>query len=268
MALETVQEVSSAPDEDVAEVILPEIDGNPPPGWLPTVWKTLAQMRRADQTHAGEEWLDSEVVKLRDALQAESMHAAIADRRLTPNSAVLTLDGSKGVTVSWLEKNQTVLLTRYGVDIGRITPLLGRIAISINRPKRAIIHLSDAWMKRDLEATAPAINGALVLGETELSGEMLYMPLFGPFGEIPRAAPHSIISGSTGSGKGILATNLILDLCSFNSPDNLRLYMIDPKAGVDYSWLSHLPHVEGDIISEKEHALEVLAGLVREMEAR
>jgi S-DNA-T family DNA segregation ATPase FtsK/SpoIIIE len=254
--------------EMLDDAVEPVDIGAPPPGWLPIVWNALASMRRAAQTNAGDEWLDGQVGKLRDALQTENMHAAIIDRRLTPNSAVLTLDGSKGVTVSWLEKNQTVLLTRYGVDIGRITPQLGKIAVSINRPKRSVVHLSDAWMKRELEQTAPASNGALVLGETELSGDMLYMPLFGPFGETPRAAPHTIISGSTGSGKGILASNLILDLCAFNSPENLRLYMIDPKAGVDYGWMRKLPHLEGEIISDKEQALEVLAGLGREMQER
>lgn len=255
-------------EADEAVPISAPVDETPPPGWLPTVWKSLAAMRRAAQTTAGEEWLDGEVDKLRDALQAENMHAPIVDRRLTPNSAVLTLDGSKGVTVAWLEKHQTMLLTRYGVDIGRITPLLGRIAVSVNRPKRAVVHLSDAWMKRSLEPAAPQANGAVVLGETELSGDMLYMPLFGPFGEIPRAAPHTIISGSTGSGKGILATNLILDLCAFNAPENLRLYMIDPKAGVDYGWMTGLPHLEGDIIGDKEEAIEVIRGLVGEMERR
>lgn len=245
-----------------------EAPSAPPHGWLPTVWNALSVMRRSNQTTAGEQWLDDEVDKLRDALQTEGMHAPIIERRLTPNSAVLTLDGSKGVTVAWLEKRQTDLLTRHGVDIGRITPLTGKIAVSINRPKRSVVHLSDAWMKRELEAGAPASNGALVLGETELSGEMLYMPLFGPFGEIPRAAPHTIISGSTGSGKGILASNLILDLCAFNSPDNLKLYMIDPKAGVDYGWMRKLPHLEGEIISDKELALETLAGLAKEMQNR
>jgi S-DNA-T family DNA segregation ATPase FtsK/SpoIIIE len=124
--------------------------------------------------------------------------------------------------VGWLEKNQTLLLTRYGVDIGRITPLSGKIRR--DQPSEAFRRASLRRMgERQLEPTAPQSNGALVLGETELSGDMLYMPLFGPFGEIPRAAPHTIISGSTGSGKGILVTNLILDLCAFNSPENLRL---------------------------------------------
>jgi S-DNA-T family DNA segregation ATPase FtsK/SpoIIIE len=261
--------LSEAVEEAVVETVSePEEPSPQPPGWLPTVWNALSAMRRSGQTTAGEQWLDGEVDKLRDALQAENMHAAIIERRLTPNSAVLTLDGSKGVTVAWLEKKQTDLLTRYGVDIGRITPLTGKIAVSINRPRRSVVHLSDAWMKRDLEPTAPGSNGALVLGETELSGEMLYMPLFGPFGEIPRAAPHTIISGSTGSGKGILASNLILDLCAFNSPDNLRLYMVDPKAGVDYGWMTKLPHLEGQIVGDKEEALELFRGLVVEMERR
>lgn len=265
-AAEATPEVIVEEAEETAPV--PAEPASPPPGWLPTVWNALSGMRRAAQASAGEEWLDSEVDKLRDALQTENMPAAIVDRRLTPNSAVLTLDGSKGVTVGWLEKNQTILLTRYGVDIGRITPLLGKIAVSVNRPKRSVVHLSDAWMKRNLEPNAPNLNGAVVLGETELSGDMLYMPLFGPFGEQPRAAPHTIISGSTGSGKGILATNLILDLCAFNAPENLRLYMIDPKAGVDYGWMTRLPHLEGEIISDKDLAIETLSGLVREMEAR
>ena len=267
------EEAMVEPTGEAGETVVPvkatdAPDAGPPGGWLPPVWHALSAMRRSAQTSAGEEWLEDEVEKLRSALQAENLPAAVLDRRLTPNSAVITLDGSKGVTVGWLEKQQTVLLTKYGVDIGRITPQLGRIAISINRPKRAIVHLSDAWMRRALEPTAPDVNGAIVLGEKELSGDMLYMPLFGPFGDQPRAAPHTIISGSTGSGKGILASNLILDLCAFNSPENLRLYMVDPKAGVDYGWMKKFPHLEGEIVGDKEEALEIFRGLVREMERR
>jgi S-DNA-T family DNA segregation ATPase FtsK/SpoIIIE len=246
----------------------PKQDEPVPPGWLPTVWNVLAGMRREEQMEAGEAWLAAQAVALRDALQSEGQQAAVLETRLTPNSAILTLDGTKGVTVAWLEKNVIFLRTRYGIDIGRITPLTMKIAVTVNRPKREVLHLSEAWRRRSLEPSSPVRNGPLVVGDKELDGELLYLPLYQAFGEIPRAAPHSLVSGSTGSGKGILATNLILDLCAFNSPDDLRLYLIDPKNGLDYQWIKKMPHLEGGIISDKELAVETFRGLVAEMNRR
>ncbi|NSY68405.1 DNA translocase FtsK [Agrobacterium tumefaciens] len=267
-SLEQVIENIMGSDADMPDEAITAPPGEAPAGWLPSVWKTLMAMNSNAAAGAGEAWLDEQAAALRNALQTEGQQATILERRLTPNSAILTLDGTKGVGVTWLEKNATNLRTRYGLDISRITPLTMRIAVTINRPKRAVLHLSDAWSKRALESTSPMSNGALVVGDKEMDGELLYLPLFDKFGDIPRAAPHTLVSGTTGSGKGILATNLMLDLCAFNSPENLRLYLIDPKKGVDYGWIEKMPHLEGSIIGEQDEATSVFRGLVTEMESR
>jgi hypothetical protein len=97
---------------------------------------------------------------------------------------------------------------------------------------------------------------------------MLYMPVTAPFNGQPQVAPHTLIAGSTGSGKGILAANLILDLCAFDSPTACRFYLIDPKQGADYMWAEDLPHLQERIIVEMDEASRVFGSLVTEMEER
>ena len=41
-----------------------------------------------------------------------------------------------------------------------------------------------------------------------------------------------------------------------------------PKAGVDYSHIEALPHLRGGIIVEQEPAIEIMEGLVAEMDRR
>lgn len=224
-------------------------------------------MARKGQADQAQEWLEEQIKGLRLAIQKEGMDAPILGSRLTPNSGLIELDG-RSVTVSWLERKQTDLLTKYGIDIIRISPKPGRIAVGIRRPKRAILHLADAWLRRSLERTAPQANMALLVGEKEDDGSLFYLPIAEAFGEQERAAPHSIISGTTGSGKGILATSLMLDACAFNSPADLDLRLIDPKKGVDYSWLRQMPHLRGDIVERKEDAVGAFRELVQEMERR
>lgn len=236
-------------------------------GWLPEVHTVLASMGRASASSEGEAWLQDQVRRLQSALQREGMDAPVLAARLTPNSGLVDLDG-RSVTVAWLERKQTELLTKYSLDIIRISPKAGRVVVGLKRPKRVVLHLADAWRRRRLEMTAPRSNMAFVLGEKEDDGELYYLPLGGAFAEQERAAPHSIVSGTTGSGKGILATSLMLDACAFNDPSLVEIRLIDPKKGVDYGWARHLPHLKGDIVDEKSDAVELFKKLVEEMEDR
>ncbi|MBY0332886.1 MAG: hypothetical protein K2X49_19685 [Acetobacteraceae bacterium] len=244
-------------------------DASPPAatGWLPEVHAVLAGMGRASATDEGDAWLQAQVKQLQSALQKEGMDAPVLASRLTPNSGLVDLDG-RSVTVAWLERKQTELLTKYSLDIIRISPKAGRVVVGLRRPKRVVLHLAEAWRRRRLEQTAPRSNMAFVLGEKEDDGELFYLPLGGAFGDQERAAPHSIVSGTTGSGKGILATSLMLDVCAFNDPSLVEIRLIDPKKGVDYAWARKLPHLKDDIVDDKTKAVELFKKLVQEMEDR
>lgn len=237
-------------------------------GWSPAVAAVLARMSHVESQASGEAWLAQKVVDLRNALQAEGMDAPIQESRLTPNSGLIYI-GARTLTVNWLERRQTDLLTKHSIEIVRISPMPGRIAVAIRRPVRSILHLADAWLRRDLAAgRGIAQRFAPLVGEKEDDGTLLYLPLAGEFGGQERAAPHGLISGNTGSGKGILVTNLILDLCAMNSPDEIDMYLIDPKKGVDYGWAVRLPHLKRGIVADQAEAIELLERLVSEMEDR
>ena len=236
-------------------------------GWKPVIHDAVAGLRRPDERRDGEEWLQGVVERFKQALQAEDMQAPVENAVLTPNSALLYVGGRR-LTVRWLEGKRTDLMTGYGVEIVRITPMAGRIAVALKRPRRGILHLSEVWARRKLEESSPTKNMALVVGEQEDDGELFYLSLEGDFDGKEQAAPHTLVSGTTGSGKGILVSNLILDVCAFNDPQSVQIYLIDPKRGADYLWARGLPHLHEGIVEDKDAAITLLRRLVVEMDKR
>ena len=237
-------------------------------GWHPLVATVLARLSRAEGAKGADAWLDGMIDRLRSALQTEGMNAPILGSRLTPNTGLVYV-GGQTLTVAWLERKQTDLMTRYGLQIDRISPMPGQIAIGLRRPARSILHLADAWLRRELPlGGGAAMRLSPLLGEREDDGALCFLPLAAGFAGQERAAPHSLVSGTTGSGKGILVTNLLLDLCALNGPDEMDLYLIDPKKGVDYAWARRLPQLRGGIISDQQAAKSILQDLVEQMEQR
>ena len=238
-----------------------------PRGWTSVIHASVVAMQRPTEQHEGEEWLKEVVERFKQALQAQDMQAPIENAVLTPNSALLRVGGGK-LGVKWLESRRTDLMTGYRVEIIRITPMPGCIAVALRRPRRGILHVCDVWVRRKLESSAPTKNMALVVGEQEDDGTLFYLSLESDFEGQEQAAPHTLVSGTTGSGKGILVSNLILDVCAFNDPRSVEIYLIDPKRGADYLWARDLPHLREGIVEEKNDAVALLRRLVKEMEQR
>lgn len=77
-------------------------------------------------------------------------------------------------------------------------------------------------------------------------------------------AQHGIVAGKTGSGKSTLLHALITNLALSYSPDEVELYLIDFKKGVEFkAYAQHrLPHARAVAIeSEREFGLSVLQRL-------
>jgi hypothetical protein len=83
------------------------------------------------------------------------------------------------------------------------------------------------------------------------------------------AVHHALIGGRTGSGKSVLIKGLITSLCMHYSPEELELYLIDFKGGVEFRVFSELRHARVVAIdSEREFGLSVLEGLLAEKSER
>jgi hypothetical protein len=84
-------------------------------------------------------------------------------------------------------------------------------------------------------------------------------------------AQHALIAGKTGSGKSTLLHALITNLCLCYSPEEIELYLVDFKKGVEFkTYAAHaLPHARVVAIeSEREFGLSVLQRLDAELKAR
>jgi len=81
------------------------------------------------------------------------------------------------------------------------------------------------------------------------------------------AMPHILIAGTTGSGKSVCINAVIMSLIMDNTPDDLRIVMIDPKM-VELIRYNGLPHLYGKVETEVERIVGVLRWVTREMDSR
>jgi S-DNA-T family DNA segregation ATPase FtsK/SpoIIIE len=79
--------------------------------------------------------------------------------------------------------------------------------------------------------------------------------------------PHLLIAGTTGSGKSVCIAAITTCLVMNNTPDDLRLVMIDPKM-VELIRFNGLPHLLGKVETDIQRILGVLRWVVAEMDRR
>jgi hypothetical protein len=84
-------------------------------------------------------------------------------------------------------------------------------------------------------------------------------------------AQHALIAGKTGSGKSTLLHALITNLAMWYAPEEVELYLIDFKKGVEFKTyaMHHLPHARAIAVeSDREFGLSVLHRIDQEMTRR
>lgn len=79
--------------------------------------------------------------------------------------------------------------------------------------------------------------------------------------------PHALIAGATQSGKSVCINTILISLLIKNSPESLRLILVDPKK-VELSFYNDLPHLLTPVIDDAIMATEALKWSVKEMERR
>jgi S-DNA-T family DNA segregation ATPase FtsK/SpoIIIE len=214
----------------------------------------------------GLEWLKEITANLRQALITRKLPAKLMEGVppiLTPNAGIIKLQGSKDLTVQAVESRAAEIYTSDGIKIINTTPGSGLVSIAVERPNRQILHTEPVLLAYLRNYSQQTLGEKICVGIREEDGQPLLMD--------PFKQPHTLIAGITGSGKSVLMQNLILSIATTRSPDEAHIYLIDPKFGVDYRPLDELPHVEagsGGIIDDPVKALEILRGLVEEMDAR
>ncbi|WP_196800289.1 FtsK/SpoIIIE domain-containing protein [Thioalkalivibrio sp. ALE12] len=228
----------------------------------------LSENESREGSAEAEQWLAQTVEGLRIGLREYAMDCKVLEARLTPNAALVHLQGSSRLTPTQIQRKQDELLVSHGLEIAQILKAPGRVSVMIKRPEREFPTIREVWSRRRLPNGAPQSNANILLGVREDTGEALYLNLAGEFAGQEEHAPHTLIAGMTGGGKGVLVQNLLLDICATNAPNAARIWIIDPKKGLDYRWIEGMPHLAGDMALDQNSASNTLTALVEEMNRR
>lgn len=137
-------------------------------------------------------------------------------------------------------------------------PIPGKDVVGIEIPNKTVetIYLRDIFESKLFQEAASPLT--LVLGK-DIVGK--------PFITDLKKLPHLLIAGTTGSGKSVGINAMILSLLYKNSPDQLKLLMIDPKM-LEFSIYNDIPHLLTPVITKPKEAISALNNMVYEMERR
>lgn len=158
-----------------------------------------------------------------------------------------------------IEKNLKNIQATLGRD--SLSVEIGDIPDTINLylpcDNREVVYLRSILESGEYQTFAEEAILPFVTGEDSI-GEPVYADL--------HKLVHILVAGATGSGKSVFLNSLILSLLLNKNPDELHLYLIDPKQ-VELGVYEGVPHVKS-IISDMDKAYNTFASLINEMEKR
>ncbi|MBI2169180.1 MAG: DNA translocase FtsK [Actinobacteria bacterium] len=143
-------------------------------------------------------------------------------------------------------------------DVRILAPIPGKSAIGVEVPnrQRQLVALGD--LAASAEAREMSHPLEVILGR-DISGRPVRVNL--------AEMPHLLIAGATGAGKSSCINSLLTGLLMRNTPDQLRLILVDPKR-VELGGYNDLPHLLSPVVVDPKKAANALAWAVREMERR
>jgi len=200
---------------------------------------------------------NSSVIKR--TLQTFGIPVEMSEVNIGPTVTQYTLKPAEGIKLSKITTLQNDLALALASPTIRIeAPIPGRSLVGVEIPnkKRAIVGLREIFDTEDFKKSPHP----LLIG---LGKDVRGMPAFADLAEMP----HLLVGGTTGSGKTISLNATILSLLYRNSPEEMKLILIDPKR-VEFPVYSVLPHLLCPVIYDAQQTLVALKWLTGEMERR
>ncbi|MEK7447463.1 MAG: DNA translocase FtsK 4TM domain-containing protein [Patescibacteria group bacterium] len=196
---------------------------------------------------------------IQETLAKFNIDVAMRDVNVGPTVTQYTLKPSDGVKLSKitnLDRDLALSLAAHPIRIEAPIPGKSLVGVEIPNKKAATVRLKNILMSETFKGRRSKL--AVVLG-LDVSGHP-------QIADITRM-PHLLIAGSTGSGKSISINSLLLSLLYQNSPNELKLILVDPKR-VELSLYNDLPHLLAPVIVEPEKTVSALKWAIIEMERR
>jgi DNA segregation ATPase FtsK/SpoIIIE-like protein len=143
----------------------------------------------------------------------------------------------------------------------RIGRAAGRIAVDIERPQREYVPFGS--LSTALAAEKRAGRKSRVLAGVDLMGTVHFV-------DLARDAPHLLVGGVPGGGKSEWLRSAVASLLVTNTPDTLRLVLVDPKknAFAELTRSEYLWQADSLVDSPEGNTIPLLESLIEEMQRR
>ena len=216
----------------------------------------LLESERGSPT-AGDIKMNSAIIK--KTLQNFDIPVEMSEVNIGPTVTQYTLKPAEGIKLSRiLTLSNDLALSLAASSIRIEAPIPGKSLVGIEVPNkvRTLVRLRNSIEHPNFQNSLS--NLTFVLGQ-DVSGR----PVFADLARMP----HLLVAGSTGTGKTICLSSIILSLLYRNNPDTLKLILVDPKR-VDFAVYNNLPHLLTPVIRDAQTTVNVLKWLISEMERR
>ncbi|MCX6765748.1 MAG: DNA translocase FtsK 4TM domain-containing protein [Candidatus Moranbacteria bacterium] len=196
---------------------------------------------------------------IEDTLKHFGIEVELGDIQVGPTVTQYSFRPAVGIKLSKitaLSNNLSLALAAHPIRIEAPIPGKSLVGIEVPNKQPALVRLKD-FLQSDAFKSRKS-NLTIALGK-DVSGSHIFSDL--------HRMPHLLIAGSTGSGKSLCINSILLSFLYQNSPDDLRLIMVDPKR-VELSLYNDIPHLLSDVIVESKKVLGAFKWAIGEMEHR
>ena len=203
--------------------------------------------------------LDAKARTIEQKLATFGVGAKVVGHHRGPTVTLFDVDPDPGVKVKRITELQNDLALALAAPTVRIqAPVPGRPVVGIEIPNTVTtpVVIREILESPNFHAIESPLRVAVGKG---VGGEAVSVDL--------AAMPHLLIAGATGSGKSVMLNVIISSLLMQNTPDDVRVLMIDPKM-VELTIYNGIPHLLSPVVTEMDKVLGVLRWTIREMERR
>ena len=199
---------------------------------------------------------------LEETLESFKIPAKVTEVIVGPSITMYEMKMPIGISVKSIYRYQEdiamALASKEGIRIQAPIPGKNAVGIEVPNEKPATVGFREAFEKGEFDKNASKPL-SFVLGK-DIYGNYQFCDI--------AKAPHMLIAGSTGSGKSVCLNIMLLSLLYKNSPDDVKLILIDPKK-VEFAIYEGIPHLMlPSVITEPDKAASALNWAVNEMERR
>ncbi len=206
---------------------------------------------------AGDVKTNAEIIE--KTLENFGISVKMSEINIGPTVTQYTLKPAEGVKLSKitaLSNNLALALAAHPLRIEAPIPGKSLVGIEVPNKTRTLVRLKNLLSIPEFQ-NAPS---SLIFS---IGRDVVGKPFYADLARMP----HLLVAGSTGSGKTICLSGIILSLLYHNSPKQLKFILVDPKR-VEFVNYNNLPHLLGPVIFDAQKTLSVLKWLIEEMERR